>query len=41
MVQQHEAIVEAIQARNVRAAEDAMRSHIVTAGVRIHEAERL
>jgi DNA-binding FadR family transcriptional regulator len=38
MVQQHEAIVEAIQSRNVRAAEEAMRSHITTAGVRIHEA---
>lgn len=41
MVQQHEAIVEAIQARNVRAAEEAMRNHIMTAGVRIHEAERM
>ncbi len=40
MVQQHEAIVDAIQARNVRAAEEAMRHHIMTAGVRLHQAEQ-
>jgi GntR family transcriptional repressor for pyruvate dehydrogenase complex len=39
MVQQHQAIVEAIQARNTNAAESAMRTHILTAGVRIHEGE--
>jgi GntR family transcriptional repressor for pyruvate dehydrogenase complex len=40
MVRQHNAIVEAIQARNTIGAEDAMRTHIMTAGVRIHEGER-
>jgi DNA-binding FadR family transcriptional regulator len=40
MVQQHKAIVDAIQARNDRGAENAMRTHIMTAGVRIHEGER-
>jgi DNA-binding FadR family transcriptional regulator len=40
MVRQHEAIVDAIQARDVRAAEEAMRDHIVTAGVRIHQADK-
>lgn len=40
MVQQHNAIVDAIQARNASGAEDAMRIHIATAGVRIYEGER-
>lgn len=39
MVQQHNAIVDAIQARNARLAQDAMRDHITTAGVRIRQAE--
>lgn len=41
MVQQHNAIVEAIQARNARSAEDAMRNHIMTAGVRIRQARSI
>lgn len=35
MVRQHEAIVSAIAARNPQAAEEAMRVHIATAGVRV------
>jgi GntR family transcriptional repressor for pyruvate dehydrogenase complex len=37
MVRQHEAIVAAIAARNPQAAEEAMRAHISTAGVRISQ----